>query len=198
MRKAQRYKVLFSAFFLCMMLSVLPSSPQGRDFWQQPERVMDVIGVKQGMTIGEIGAGRGYFTFKLARRVSREGRIYANDIDQKALRSIDDRCRNEKITNIVTILGEVADPLLPKETLDMAFMSFVLHLLEKPEELLKNLKPSLKSKASLIIIDPRKAKLSPSAEKMKIIDLVTKAGYKFVRKETFIDRANIYIFKIND
>ena len=63
---------------------------------------------------------------------------------------------------------------------------------------MKNLKPSLKPKASLIIIDPRKAKMSPSAEKKKIIDLVTKAGFVFVRKEIFLDRANIYIFKIND
>ena len=68
----------------------------------------------------------------------------------------------------------------------------------KLEELLKNLNLLLKPKASLIILDPRKAKMSPSAEKKKINDIVTKAGFIFVRKEIFLDRANIYIFKIND
>jgi len=128
---------------------------------------MDVIGVKPGMTIGEVGAGRGYFTFKLARRVGDQGKIYANDIDQEALMSIESRCRAEGITNIEIILGKIDDPGFPEGKIDMVFMSFVFHLLEKPVELLRNLKPSMK----------------------------LGAGFELLRKETFLDRANIYIFR---
>jgi ubiquinone/menaquinone biosynthesis C-methylase UbiE len=168
---------------------------QDRDSWQQPERVMDVIGVKPGMTIGEVGAGRGYFTFKLARRVGDEGKIYANDIDQEALMSIESRCVSEGITNVEIILGKNDDPCFPDAKMDMIFMSFVFHLLEKPVELLKNLKPSMKPGASLIIIDPRKAKMTPAVEKWKIIEPAVEAGFILLHKETFLDRANIYIFQ---
>jgi predicted methyltransferase len=63
-----------------------------RDTQLQPERVMDAVGIRPGMVIGEAGAGRGYFTFKLARRVGDTGRIYANDIDESALAHVRERC----------------------------------------------------------------------------------------------------------
>jgi len=186
---------IFLTIFFCLLFSVSASFAQDRDSWQQPERVMDIIGIKPGMTIGEVEAGRGYFTFKLARRVGDEGKIYANDIDQEALMSIESRCKAEGITNIEIILGKIDYPGFPEVKMDMVFMSFVFHLLEKPVELLRNLKPSMKPGASLIIIDPRKAKMSPQVEKRKIIELVVEAGFKLLRKETFLDRANIYIFQ---
>ena len=148
--------------------------------------------------IGEVGAGRGYFTFKLANRVGDAGMIYANDIDREALASIESRCRDEGIENIEIIQGKVDDPYFPEGKMDMVFMSFVFHLLEKPVELLKNLKASMKPEANLVIIDPRKAKMTPQVEKMKIIEPTAAAGFELLRKETFLDRANIYIFRKKD
>jgi ubiquinone/menaquinone biosynthesis C-methylase UbiE len=58
---------------------------KGRETWQPPEAIMDSVGVKPGMIIGEPGAGRGYLTFYLAKRVGDKGRIYANDIDKSSL-----------------------------------------------------------------------------------------------------------------
>ena len=74
-----------------------------RDSWQKPEKVMDAIGVKPGMIIGEAGAGSGYFTFKLAKRVGDTGKIYANDISQWALNRLKNRCEREKVENIEII-----------------------------------------------------------------------------------------------
>ena len=62
-----------------------------RDSWQQPEMVMDTLGIKSGMIIGEAGAGRGYFTFKLAERVGETGKIYANDISRSSLNYLRNR-----------------------------------------------------------------------------------------------------------
>lgn len=190
----------FLTIFISSGLSVSVSFPQDRDSWQQPERVMDAIGVKAGMTIGEVGAGRGYFTFKLARRVGDEGRIYANDIDEEALKFIEGQSRNEGITNIEIILGKVDDPIFPEKTMDMVFMSFVFHMLEKPVEMMKNVKPTLKSGATVIILDFNSEESwtgpgFPYPENKKIVDLVTDAGYELDRIETFLDGANIYIFR---
>jgi len=184
--------------FFCIVTCVSSIFSQGRDSWQQPERVMDAIGVKAGMTIGEVGAGKGYFTFKLARRVGNGGKIFANDIDQAAMASIESRCKDEGIKNIEIIQGKIDDPCFPEAKMDMVFMSFVFHLLEKPVELLKNLKPSMKPEATLVIIDPRKARITPQVEKMKIIEPSAEAGFELLRKETFVDRANIYIFRQKD
>ncbi|MCX6262343.1 MAG: class I SAM-dependent methyltransferase [Bacteroidia bacterium] len=103
-----------------------------RKRWQPPEQIMDSIGVKPGMIIGEAGAGRGFFTFYLAKRVGEKGKVYANDILKSSLDEIQSRSKRENITNIITVLGETEDPLFPLKSLDMIIMVYVLHEMEKP------------------------------------------------------------------
>ncbi len=101
---------------LAVSASAVPAAARddaARDAELQPERVMDAIGIRPGMVVGEAGAGRGYFTFKLARRVGETGKVYANDIDNDALAHVRERCRDESVRNIETVLGEVADPPFP-------------------------------------------------------------------------------------
>ena len=71
---------------------------------------MDIIGAAAGMTIAEIGAGQGRYVVHLADRVGPEGRIYAEDIDGKALRHLAERCRRVGFANVETVLGDPADP----------------------------------------------------------------------------------------
>ena len=75
-------------FLLVITLAVSGLWADSRDTWQQPEKVMEVIGIKPGMVIGEPGAGNGYFTIKLARKVGPSGKIYANDIVESSLKTI--------------------------------------------------------------------------------------------------------------
>jgi len=160
---------------------------------------LDAIGVKAGMTIGEVGAGNGYFTFKMARRVGPTGLIYANDIDQDALRGIATSAKRRKIEHIVTVRGEVANPLFPPGVIDLAIMVYVFHDLAKPVELLQNLIPSLKPNAPLVILERDPEKM-PSAkghfyDKDKLLKLASEAGFELVRVETFLPRDNIYILQ---
>ena len=92
---------------------------------------MDAIGVEPGMRVGEAGAGTGYFTFPLARRVGPDGIVFANDISTSSLDVIRDRAADEELGNIKIDVGEVADPLFPEDDLDMIVMVYVLHMLEK-------------------------------------------------------------------
>ena len=104
----------YCLFLVWLGLCLVPlSADDVRDKWHQPEKVMDLVGVRPGMIIGEVGAGHGYFTFKLSQRVGESGKIYANDISRSALRYLRDRCDRERITNIETFIGEVEDPLAP-------------------------------------------------------------------------------------
>jgi len=84
----KRFKEIISTFCLKLIFTVscviftAPASCFGQadwESWQPPEQIMDSIGVKPGMRIGEAGAGQGYFTFPLARRVGPKGIVFAND-----------------------------------------------------------------------------------------------------------------------
>jgi ubiquinone/menaquinone biosynthesis C-methylase UbiE len=173
---------------------------------QPPKKVMDAIGVKPGMVIGEIGAGRGRYTVHLANRVGNKGKVYANDIDLSALSFLRDRCERENILNIETVLGKMEDPLLPERSLDMAIMVWVYHMLDQPIPLLKNLKLSLKPGAKLVILDPpdweideeikaEKGSLDPNRPtiRQRIESGAEEAGYFLIEVLDFLPEDVIYV-----
>lgn len=170
-----------------------------RDQWHQPEKVMDLVGLKQGMIVGEVGAGHGYFTFKLAERVGASGKIYANDISQSALRYLKDRCEREGVMNIETVLGEVENPLLPKN-LDMVFIVNAFHDLAKPVELLNNLSVCLKPEARVVILDRDPKKLNYSTNhfltRQMVLEKIEESVFELDRLETFLPQHNIYILRL--
>jgi SAM-dependent methyltransferase len=168
---------------------------------QPPDKVMDAIGVKPGMVIGEVGAGRGRYTVQLAARVGSAGKIYANDIDRPSLDYLRDRCRRAGLENVEAILGRVDDPLFPKASLDMAFMILTYHHLAEPVALLRNLIPSLKPAATVVIVDPDPVKDKDGAARESTSEETMRreageAGFEVVRIETFLEKDNIFILRV--
>lgn len=164
---------------------------------QPPVKIMDTIGLKPGMAIGDIGAGRGRFTVWFADRVGDKGKVYANDIAERSLRHLEQRCERLGFKNVIICLGTVVEPNIPNKVLDIAFMINVYHHLEKPVELLKNIIPTLKPEGTLVIVehDPVKSGYSTeSTSKEELVKQADEAGYKLERMETFLARDNIYFF----
>jgi ubiquinone/menaquinone biosynthesis C-methylase UbiE len=124
---------------------------------QPPKEVMDLIGVRPGLVIGEVGAGRGRVTVHLAERVGAKGKIFANDIDETSLKYLKERCERQGISNVETILGRVDDARLPADSLDLVFMAWVFHHVDQPVPLLKSLLPSLKPWGSVVMVEPAPA-----------------------------------------
>ena len=93
---------------------------------QPPGVVMDLLGVKPGLVIGEVGAGRGRVTVHLADRVGDKGRVYANDIDTAALASLKQRCSRLGLGNVEIVAGLPGDARLPANKLDLVLMTWVL------------------------------------------------------------------------
>jgi len=163
---------------------------------QPPERIMDAIGLKPGMVIGEVGAGTGRISVWLARRVGPQGKVFANDIDAEALDRLWARAKRLKFGNVETVLGKSDDPLLPRDALDIAFMINVYHHLEKPQAILVAIRPSLKPGGVLAIVERDPAKSESASEATPREDMARRldeAGYELVRVETFLAEDNIYI-----
>ena len=195
-------KIIIVFFLILFLHSHFILGQNERKRWQPPEQIMDSIGVKPGMIIGEAGAGRGFFTFYLAKRVGEKGKVNANDILKSSLDEIQSRSKRENITNIIIVLGETEDPLFPQKSLDMIIMFYVLHEMEKPVEFMGNLQKYIKPETQLVIIEKKTNKnrshYPPFMTKKQISDMMEKTNYRLERIETFLRKDNIYIYKLKD
>ena len=124
-----------------------------RDAEYDEGRVLDVAGVKAGMTVGEVGAGNGYFTLKLADRVGPAGRIYANDIVEDFLAELRDRAKRQNLSNVETVLGTETDTRLPKGKLDMVFLVRSFHDLSEPVLIMERIAASLKPGGKAVVVE---------------------------------------------
>jgi predicted methyltransferase len=127
-----------------------------RTAWQQPGRVMDALGIGDGSVVADLGAGGGWFTIRLARRVGPNGLVYAEDVQSQMIEAIGRRVQREGLRNVRTVLGQDHDPRLPEGALDAALMVDAYHEVEKRVEFLKNVRKGLKPRGRLGIVEFRK------------------------------------------
>ncbi|MBU1101186.1 MAG: class I SAM-dependent methyltransferase [Bacteroidetes bacterium] len=187
---------------ITLFVSVTTHGQSYRETWQPPEEILDSIGIKPGMMVGEAGAGTGYFTIPLAKRLGPSGKLYANDIDENSLHKLKQKLSCEDLDNVKIIIGDYDDPLFPKGKMEMIVMVYVVHDVSEPVIWLKNLKYALRKDAPLVIIDRDPDKYGKEYDhfwkKSRIIDIVERAGFKLGRVSTFLPRDNIYYFKVTD
>lgn len=123
-----------------------------RDQWQRPEEIMDALQIAEGSVVADLGAGGGWFTVRLARRVGRSGLVYAEDIQPLMLEAIKRRVQRENLTNVRTVLGTPKDSRLPKG-LDAVLIVGAYHEMEDPVTLLENAADSLKPQGRIGVVD---------------------------------------------
>ena len=203
MRERGARAVLTSLVAVAVVAALVVVAPAGatedsrRDARLQPERVLDAVGIRPGMVVGEAGAGRGYFTFKLARRVGASGRVYANDIDRTALDHVRQVCRDEAIGNVETVVGEVEDPLFPVAGLEVVVMVYALHDFSRPVAFLQNLKKYLKPGGTVVILDqdPDATGDHHFLTRERLVELFTESGYELARDERFLEKDLLLVFR---
>jgi len=201
-RRSVRFPATLLVIAACLVAAITLSSDRDadRETWQPPEQIMDAVGVRAGMRIGEAGAGEGYLTFHLARRVGDRGVVYANEISEGDLETIRNRARLEDVDNIVTVLGEIEDPLFPEKDLDMVIMVYVLHHLDRPIEFLQNLEGYLKPDAPVVIIeknhDTERSHPPHFMTGRQVLETIEESGYELEKTETFLSRDTIYVYRV--
>jgi len=172
-----------------------------RDSYQKPHEVLMALDLKEGDVIADVGAGSGYFSFRLSHHVGEKGRVYAVDVNPDMILHLNRRIRDLGAKNVVTILAPPDDPLLPDSSVDRFFLCDTWHHIENQDQYLKLLKRMLKPNGQIVMIDFHKKELpvGPPIE-MKIarevlISQMELADFQLVKEFTFLPYQYFLIFK---
>jgi SAM-dependent methyltransferase len=161
-----------------------------RDEWQKPDQIMDTLRIAEGSTVADLGAGSGWFTMHLARRVGPNGIVYAEDIQTPMVDFIGVRARRENLTWVRPILGSATDPRLPPG-IDAILIVDTYHEVEDPVALLRNAATSLKPQGLIGIVDflPGAGGPGPAPEDrpdpQAVIQDAANAGLRLKQREDF-------------
>ncbi|HKV79087.1 MAG TPA: class I SAM-dependent methyltransferase [Candidatus Sulfotelmatobacter sp.] len=158
----------------------------GREDRLQINRVMDILNIRAGKTVADIGAGSGWFTVRAAKRVGAGGAVYAVDINPEAVRYISDRAKKEKLENVKAILSKPDNPLLPRDSVDAVLLLKTYHEVAHPVELLRNLRASLRPGAKVGIIDRNGNGEDHGIGSDVVIREAKEAGYRLMEKHDFV------------
>lgn len=158
------------------------STEEARDRLKEADRVMREAGIRQGMTVADIGAGEGYYTVRLAAKVGESGRVVAQDVVPAVRDKLADRVTREELDNVSVKLGGPADPKLPPNSFDRVFMMHMYHEIAAPYEFLWRLRPSLAPNGRVVVVDADRPIMehgTPAA----LLDCEFKAvGYRLVER----------------
>jgi protein-L-isoaspartate O-methyltransferase len=135
------------------IISTRWSDEETRDRVNEASLIMDAAKVKPGMTVADIGAGEGYYTVRLAKRVGANGRVLAEDIVPEIIDALGRRINRENWSNVSVKLGTQDDPRLPEKSFDRIFMVHMYHEIQEPYAFLWRLYPSLKPDGEIIVVD---------------------------------------------
>ena len=171
-----------------------------RDAYQKPHEVIHALNLKSGEVIADIGAGSGYFTFHLARHVGDKGKVYAVDVSPDMILHINRRIRELKANNIVTLLADPDDPLLPDRSVNRFFFSDSWHHIENQSKYLSLMKRMLKPGGEIVMIDFHKKEFPvgpPMQMKIAREDLIKQLdgnGYRLTKEHSFLPYQYFLVF----
>jgi SAM-dependent methyltransferase len=171
-----------------------------REDEEQPSKAIAALDIKPGQVVADVGAGSGYYTVRLAKRVGPTGRVFATDIQQEMLDLLTKRLARERVNNVELVLATDVDPRLPAGQLDLILMVDVYHELARPQDVLRRLRTALKPDGRLVLVEFRKEsawvpireehKMSVKEARMEL----EAEGYRFDRVIDVLPWQHILVF----
>jgi ubiquinone/menaquinone biosynthesis C-methylase UbiE len=172
-----------------------------REAEEQPEKMLDALKIEPGQTVADIGAGAGYTSLRLSRRVGPEGIVLATDVQPQMLSMLTDNARTAGVKNIKAIRSTQTDTKLPDGKVDLALMVDVYHEASDPEALLRGLKKALKPGGRLVLVEFRgedpEVPIKPE-HKMTLKQVrkeVEPQGFRFKESHEFLPWQHIIVFE---
>ena len=176
-----------------------------RDAWQMPEAIMDALGIADGSRVADIGAGGGWFTVRLARRVGPNGIVYAQDVQPQMLEAIRRRVDREGLRNVRTVRGDSVDPHLQPGSVEAILIVDAYHeFRENGPALLKHLAVALAPGGRLGLVEYTRGDGGPGPpaedriDEARVVAEAQAAGLRLARRETFLPFQYFLIFERAD
>jgi ubiquinone/menaquinone biosynthesis C-methylase UbiE len=168
---------------------------------EEPESMLDALAISPGATVADVGAGAGYHSVRLARRVGPKGTVLASDVQPEMLRMLENNARSAGVTNIKPVRATQADPRLPENAVDLILMVDVYHECSRPDVTLRGLRKALKPHGRLVLVEFRgeddDVPIKPE-HKMTLAQVrreVEPEGYVFKESLEFLPWQHVIIFE---
>lgn len=172
-----------------------------REKEEHPDQALDAIGIERGSTVADIGAGAGYFTWRLAERVGPGGVVYGEDIQQRMLDLLERNVKARRLTNVREVLGTPEDPKLPRNSIDLVLLVDVYHEFSEPEKMLEHIRDAMKPQGRIVFLEYRaedpNVPILPEHE-MTVAQVraeVQPEGYRFDKTIEVLPEQHIIIFR---
>ena len=175
-----------------------------RDDEENASESFKQLTMDEGMTVCDLGCGNGYWTLPMARKVGKSGKVYAVDIQPEMLRKLSVRAEQEKIDNIKLVRGDVDDPQLPVNEVDLLLMVDVYHEFSHPESMLWGIRRSLTDTGVVALLEYREedpeVPIKPlhKMSKHQIMKEYEKNGFKLVREYNELPWQHLMFFARDD
>lgn len=187
-------KILPVIVSISLSLSFALAPPQGNF----DAKLIEILKIKPGMTVADVGAGKGKFTLRLAREVGSGGHVYANEIKPSLIKKINQRKTKSGFENITTVLGKQKDPRLPAKV-DLILLKYVYHHLAHPHEFMVQTRTYLKPGGRLAVVagdihsraryqQGQKPEDPCISDPIRTRREIENAGYEFIKKGTLEGR----------
>jgi arsenite methyltransferase len=170
-----------------------------RDGWQEPERVVESLALEPGQKLADLGAGGGYFTFRLARSVGPGGTVYAVDVDEPMLERLSERAAEAELSQVRTVLAKPNDPMLP-EPVDLIFVSNTYHHIEDRVQYFAGVQRHLRAGGRVAVLEFGTDGTMQSCGHGTLADQIRSemqaAGYTMTQQLDFTTRQSFQIFEV--
>jgi ubiquinone/menaquinone biosynthesis C-methylase UbiE len=168
---------------------------------EQPDKAIAALDLRPGMWVGDVGAGTGFYSIRIAKAVAPDGIVIANDIQAGMLERLRANAAAQGIRNVETVLGTESDPKLPQGKLDLVVLVDVYHEFSRPQRMLDQIRESLKPDGRLVLLEFRKE--DPSVpirpeHKMSVAEVkaeVSPEGYQFEKVVDTLPWQHIIFFR---